>query len=67
MYCVQGLEKLAKQFREKEQKLWFFNLNDKVAKSIKKLGDLNSLKILKSETDIIAALCGIGKYFHKLH
>ncbi|XP_058797830.1 sodium-independent sulfate anion transporter-like [Phymastichus coffea] len=57
--AVKGLEKLAKDFRDKEQKLWFLNLNDKVAKSIKKLGDLNNLKILKNEADIVAVLCGL--------
>ena len=55
------MEKLAKDFKERNQRLWFLNLNHKVTKAIKKLGDLSNLKILKTEAEIVALLCGLGK------
>ncbi|XP_023314418.1 sodium-independent sulfate anion transporter-like isoform X1 [Trichogramma pretiosum] len=57
--AVKGLEKLAKDFEKSRRTLWFLNLNVKIVKSIRKLGDLDNLKILKSEADIITIFCGI--------
>lgn len=59
---VQGLEKLAKDFKDKDLNLWFINLNAKVVRSIGTLGDLSKLKILKNETEVIALLSGLGNY-----
>lgn len=57
----QGLEKLARDFKEKDMTLWFINLNPKVVKSIRTLGDLDKLKILKNEAEVVSLLCGLGK------
>lgn len=54
------MEKLVKDFKEKDLTLWFINLNPKVVKSIRTLGDLDKFKILKNEAEIAALLCGLG-------
>lgn len=63
--AVKGLEKLSLDFESKRlQTLWFLNLNPKVVKSINKLGDKKNqtaLKILDSEAELVALLCGYGK------
>ncbi|XP_008201868.1 sodium-independent sulfate anion transporter [Nasonia vitripennis] len=59
--AVKGLEKLIKDFKEKDLTLWFINLNPKVVKSIRTLGDLDKFKILKNEAEVVALLCGLDK------
>ncbi|XP_011497709.1 PREDICTED: sodium-independent sulfate anion transporter-like [Ceratosolen solmsi marchali] len=55
--AIKGLERLSKDINERNQCLWFVNLNSKVTNTIQKLGDLNNLKILKDESEVIAILC----------
>ena len=60
-FPFQGLEKLAKDFSHRDKILWFLNLNSKVKKSIRKLGDLSNLKIIDNEEEIVTLLCDFGK------
>jgi hypothetical protein len=53
---LQGLEKLSKDIKERNQDLWFANLNSKIIKSVQKLGDLSNLNILKNESEVVATL-----------
>ncbi|XP_023245583.1 sodium-independent sulfate anion transporter-like isoform X2 [Copidosoma floridanum] len=54
--AVKGLEKLSNDFKERDQCLWFVNLNPKVTRRFRELGDLKNLRILGDEAEIIALL-----------